>query len=186
MTFDVEMLNCLPIDTFLPILLLSMLYNGLGLFPLTSSIEYTSLSIQQVRDASSKSPYGRDPADYPPSQRETPQRPIRHVRHLLASLPSLLHVTGRVGVLGGALEYFPLFDSGNQHSNGIEFQLHGGAFLCRNLRTKSSTFRMSGFFLTPVKLRVPGCGSLSCDLRSNCCKCYQILLPGSYRASNTS
>jgi hypothetical protein len=81
-----------------------MLYNGV--VSLTSSVEYTSLFLnQQVRDASSKSPHGPDPADYPPSQRETPQRPIRHVRHLLVSLPSLSHLTGRVGVLGGALEY---------------------------------------------------------------------------------
>ena len=85
-----------------------MLYNGV--VSLTSSVEYTlSSSIQQVRDASPKSPHGPDPADYPPSQRETSQRPIRHVRGLLASLPSLSHVTGRVGVLGGALEYlFPI------------------------------------------------------------------------------
>ncbi len=79
-----------------------------GVVSLTSSIEYThSSSTQRVRDANVESPHGPNSADYPPSQRETPQRPIRHVRHLLASLPSNSHVAGRVGVLGGALEYLP-------------------------------------------------------------------------------
>lgn len=45
----------------------------------------------------------RDYADYPPSRRGTPQRPIRHVRDVLASIPLTCN-TGRVGVLGGALE----------------------------------------------------------------------------------
>ena len=51
---------------------------------------------------------------------------------------------------------FLLSDRNNQYSNGVEFQLHGSALLCRDLRTKSSTFRTAGSLLSPVKLRVQG------------------------------
>jgi hypothetical protein len=43
------------------------------------------------------------------------------------------------------LSTFPLSDSVNQYSNEIEFQLHRSALLCRDLRTKSGTFRIAGF-----------------------------------------
>ena len=67
--------------------------------------------------ANSKTRRGPDSADHTPSQRETPQGSIRHVGLQLASRSSLLRDTGRVGVLGGALEYVPQPDSPSQYAN---------------------------------------------------------------------
>src|ERR1700758_2457628 len=91
-----------------PILLaVDMLYNALG-GGVADVIHLNTLTLhQQVSDGDSKGPHGPDSADYSPSQRETPQRPIRHVCYLLASLTSPSHDAGRIGVLGGALEYLP-------------------------------------------------------------------------------
>jgi hypothetical protein len=110
MTFDVEIS-----DRYIPV--------GMPFFPILHAVDtdafiiasltsyiLNTLFLKRERRERPDGRHGRparrgqgDQADYPPSQWVTPQRPIRHVCHALASIP-LTYNTGRVGVLGGALE----------------------------------------------------------------------------------
>ena len=149
MTFDVEMLNCLPIDTFLPILCCRCFIMHFGVVSLTSSIECTLLFrtnefvmpvpralMDQIRQIipplNGKLHKGQSGQACPPSTRFTP-------------IPITCHRPGRSTRRRSRVTFPYPIDSDNQYSNGIEFQLHRSALLCRNLRTKSCTFRMTGF-----------------------------------------